>query len=100
MEQITLGDIESVLKFIIAFGGSISAIIVGVKKVVSKLFASYGLDNAKNYIVPFIARLEREEAISEIELERFHEEYAFYIDHGGNSYIKERVEKLKKDGKL
>lgn len=100
MEQITLGDIESVLKFIFAFGGSISAIIVGVKKVVSKLFLPYGLDNAKNYIVPFIARLEREEAISEIELERFHEEYTFYIDHGGNSYIKERVEKLKKEGKL
>lgn len=100
MEQITLGDLESWLRFIIALVGSVSAVIVGVKKVVAKLLVPYGLDNAKNYIVPFIARLEREEAISEIELERFHEEFGYYIDHGGNSYIKERVEKLKKDGKL
>ena len=100
MEQITLGDLESWLRFAIALVGSVSAVIVGVKKVVSKLLVPYGLDNAKNYIVPFVARLERGEAISEIELERFHEEYAYYRAHGGNSYIKERVEKLQKDGKL
>ena len=100
MENITLGDIESWLKFLVAFGGSISAIIIGVKKVVAKLLVPYGLDNAKNYIVPFIAKLERGEPISEIELERFHEEYGYYIDHGGNSYIKERVKKLEKEGKL
>lgn len=100
MEQITLGDLSSWAAFVIGLVGSIGAIIAGVKKAVGKLLVPYGLDNAKNYIVPFIARIERGEPVSEIELERFHEEYDYYVTHGGNSYIKERVEKLQKDGKL
>lgn len=100
MEQITLGDIESILKFILAFGGSISAVIVGVKKVVEKIVEPIGLDNAKNYIVPFLARLERGEAVSDIEVERFHEVYTYYVAHGGNSYIKDKVEKLRGAKKL
>lgn len=100
MENITLGDIEGILKFILAFGGSISAVIVGVKKVVEKLLVPYGLDNAKNYVVPFIAKLDRGEPVSDIEVERFHEEYKYYIDHGGNSYIKDKVEKLREANKL
>jgi hypothetical protein len=58
------------------------------------------MDNAKNYIVPFLARVERGEPVDNIEVERFHEEYKYYRDHDGNSYIKSRVEKLQKDGKL
>ena len=58
------------------------------------------MDNAKNYIVPFLARLERGEPVDSIELERFHEEYNYYLNHDGNSFIKDRVERLKKDGKL
>ena len=100
MENITLGEIEGILKFILAFGGSVSAVIVGVKKVVEKIVSPIGLDNAKNYIVPFLARLERGEAVSDIEVERFHEEYKYYIDHGGNSYIKDKVEKLREAKKL
>lgn len=100
MEQITLGDIQSWATFLVGLVGSIVAIITGVKKVVEKLLVPYGLDNAKNYIVPFIVKIERGEAIGDIELERFHEEYDYYIKHGGNSYIKSRVEKLQKEGKL
>ena len=100
MEQITIGDLESWLEAIIRIAGLASAIIIGVKKVVSKLLVPYGLDNAKNYIVPFVVKVERGEPIDSIELERFHEEYKYYIDHGGNSYIKSRVEKLQKEGKL
>lgn len=100
MEQITLGDIGNLLAYIVGLGASVTTIVHFVKKALDKALVPYGLDNAKNYIVPFIAKLERNEPISEIELERFHEEYAYYIEHGGNSYIKERVKKLEKDGKL
>lgn len=100
MENITLGDIATWAAFVVALGGSVAAIIKGVQKVVEKLLVPYGLDNAKNYIVPFIVKIERGEAIGDIELERFHEEYDYYIKHGGNSYIKSRVEKLQKEGKL
>ena len=100
MEQITLGDIATWAAFIVALGGSVAAIIRGVKKVVEKLLLPLSLDNAKNYLVPFLSKVERGEPVDEIELERFHEEFTFYTSHGGNSYIKSRVEKLQKAGKL
>lgn len=100
MEQITLGDIATWAAFIVALGGSVAAIIKGVKKVVEKLLLPLSLDNAKNYLVPFLSKVERGEPCDEIELERFHEEYQFYVSHGGNSYVKSRVEKLQKAGKL
>ena len=100
MEQITLGDIATWAAFIVALGGSVAAIIKGVKKVVEKLLLPLSLDNAKNYLVPFLSKVERGEPCDEIELERFHEEFTFYTSHGGNSYIKSRVNKLQKEGKL
>lgn len=100
MEQITLGDLYSWATFVIGLVGSIVTIIAGVKKAVGKLLESLAMDNAKNYIVPFLARMERGEPVDSIEVERFHEEYKYYRDHDGNSYIKSRVEKLQKDGKL
>ena len=100
MEQITLGDIATWAAFVVALGGSVAAIIKGVKKVVEKLLLPLSLDNAKNYLVPFLSKVERGEPCDEIELERFHEEYQFYVSHGGNSYVKSRVEKLQKQGKL
>lgn len=100
MENITLGDLARWAAFAVALGGSIAAIIRGVKKAVEKLLEPLSLDNAKNYLVPFLSKVERGEPVDEIELERFHEEYTFYTNHGGNSYIKSRVAKLQKEGKL
>lgn len=100
MEQITLGDIATWAAFVVALGGSVAAIIKGVQKVVEKLLLPLSLDNAKNYLVPFLSKVERGEPVDEIELERFHEEFQFYVSHGGNSYVKSRVDKLQKAGKL
>ena len=100
MEQITLGDLARWAAFAVGLCGSIAAIIAGVKKAVGKLLEPLAMDNAKNYIVPFLARMERGEPVDSIEVERFHEEYKYYRAHDGNSYIKSRVEKLQKDGKL
>lgn len=100
IEQITLGDLARWAAFVVALGGSIAAIIRGVKKAVEAIILPLSLDNAKNYLVPFLSKVERGEPMDEIELERFHEEYTFYTNHGGNSYIKSRVAKLQKEGKL
>lgn len=100
MENITLGDIATWAAFIVALGGSVMAIIKGVKNAVEKLLEPLSLDNAKNYLVPFLSKVERGEPVDEIELERFHEEFTFYTNHGGNSYVKSRVAKLQKEGKL
>lgn len=100
MENITLGDLARWAAFVVALGGSIATIIRGVKKAVEAIILPLSLDNAKNYLVPFLSKVERGEPVDEIELERFHEEYTFYTNHGGNSYIKSRVAKLQKEGKL
>lgn len=100
METITLGDLARWAAFAVGLFGSIAAIIAGVKKAVGKLLEPLAMDNAKNYLVPFLCKVERGEPVDEIELERFHEEYTFYINHGGNSYVKSRVDKLKQAGKL
>lgn len=58
------------------------------------------MGSCKNFIVGRISKIENGESLSEIEAERFWEEYDFYIKHKGNSYIKNKVEQLQKEGKL
>lgn len=107
MENITLGDIATWAAFLAAFGGSVAAIIKGVKKAVealleplTKQIQSVDMENCKNFLVTFLASCERGEAHDEIEMERFHEQFAHYRTLGGNSYIAEKVQKLKANGKL
>ena len=107
MEQITLGDIAAWAGFAVMLGGSVAAIIRGVKKAVEKLLEpiqkrldAVDLENCKNYLVTFLAGVERGQEHDEIELERFHEQLGHYQQIGGNSYIKSKVEKLQKEGKL
>jgi hypothetical protein len=54
----------------------------------------------KNFLVSFLAKVENGLIIDEVEKERFYEVYKDYTDLGGNSYIKHKVEKLQKEGKL
>ena len=58
------------------------------------------IESCKNFIVGRIAIIDRGESLGEVEAERFWEEYDFYIKHNGNSYIKNKVEQLQKEGKL
>lgn len=107
MGQITLEQLATWAAFLAAFGGSVAAIIRGVNKAVSKLLEplseqikSVDRENCKNFLVTFLAEVERGQEHDQIELERFHEQLEHYTAIGGNSYIKAKVEKLKKDGKL
>ena len=56
------------------------------------------LENCKNYLVTYLASVERGDPKDEIEKERFWEEFSHYIDTGGNSYIKEKVQALRSKG--
>lgn len=58
------------------------------------------LNSCKDFLVRFLADVEQNQPIDEIERERFCEVYAEYRSLGGNSYIHGKVEKLKKEGKL
>lgn len=58
------------------------------------------MENIKNYLVLFLADIERNEKPDEVELLRFEEQYNYYTKKGGNSYIRRKYEKLKQEGKL
>lgn len=118
MEQITLEDFAAFLAFLAGLGGSVTAIVHFVKKALTGLFKeqteeiSRRLDKqekaiqkvdcerAKDFLVSYLSKLESGGATDEIETQRFWEVFQHYTDHGGNSYIKQKVEKLKTAGKL
>ena len=118
MEQITLGDIATWAAFIAALCGSVAAIVTLLKKTFTKLFkeqmkdiderlkkhestiAKIDMENCKNFLVSFLVKVEHEDVTDEIETQRFWEEYEHYVTIGGNSYIRNKVDKLVKEGKL
>ena len=58
------------------------------------------LESTKNFLVSFLSGVAKCEQVDEVERLRFWEEYEHYTEIGGNSYIKEQVEKLKAKGWL
>ena len=58
------------------------------------------MNSCKNFLVRFLADAEQGNEIDEIEKERFYEVYEHYTKKGGNSYIHDKYDKLKKSGKL
>lgn len=57
-------------------------------------------EHAKNYIVRFLADVEQGEPVDQDELHCFWDNYELYKAMGGNSYVHDKVEKLKRAGKL
>ena len=58
------------------------------------------MQTCKNYLVVRLAEIENGKDPTEVEKERFYEQYEHYMKIGGNSYIKKKVEQLESDGKL
>lgn len=55
----------------------------------------------KNFLVRYLADIDRGSYLYDSERQRFWEEYDHYVDDlGENSYIKEWVKKLREEGKL
>ena len=127
VENLTLGEIAIALAFIVGLYGSIKYIkkvikdsIEGVVKasIKSALDSEFKTMNkklddvqasvqkldvytTKNFLVRYLADIERGEVIFESEKQRFWEEYDHYTDElKENSYIKEWVARLKEEGKL
>lgn len=59
------------------------------------------LSACKNFLVRFLSDVEQGNPIDEVEKERFYETYQHYTDDlHQNTYIHDKVESLKKQGKL
>lgn len=118
MGNLTLNDISAAILFLVALMGGIAYLHKSLKKFIGDLLkeefktirddiaglkADLGvvdMENCKNFIVRFLADVERGDFIADAELQRFWEEYQHYTTKGGNSYIYEWVERLKREGKL
>lgn len=121
MENITVGQIMAVLGFVVAVGGIVTyfwKLVQNLKKYMTKIIVTElepikeqltALDQkvdkvdkeaCKNFLVSFLAGVEQGKAIDEIQRQRFWEEYEHYVNGGGNSYIKQKVERLKEKGLL
>lgn len=118
MDKITLGQLSTALGVIVALISSVLFIKARLKGLLDMLFKEQlkaiderieninihinkvDLENCKNYLITFLASLENGDEKTEIEYERFYEEYKHYKDLGGNSYVERRVEQFKAEGKL
>ena len=118
MEQVTIGQVGLALTFIVGLltsikylKGNLKEWVAGaVKEQMDDLggkvermearIAEVDIEGCKNFLVSRIAEVERGTPLSEFEKQRFMEQYDHYQKAGGNSYIKDKVERLKADGKI
>ena len=102
--------IVTIVSVVVAFAGFLKAvdyIVEKSKKTFTKVVEPinkdiHALNKAvcSNYIVRFLADIEQGETLDEIEKKRFWENYEVYKQLGGNSYVTEKVNKLKAQQKL
>lgn len=113
MEGITLGQIQGFFVFIIGLFGATGTIIKAVKSAIAKGFEpiekkidEVDKNSTKNYLVSVISQVDRDGYIDAASKIRFYEQYEHYTKPvkegglGGNTYIHDEVERLKKEGKL
>lgn len=118
MGGITIDWIFEVAKWLVAGGSALFAIYkainVGIKKIfeqnmkhfedklddIDRRLDEAARDRAKNFIIRVLADIEQGEHIDEDELQCFWDNYDKYTALHGNSYVHEKVERLKREGKL
>lgn len=118
MENITLGQIAAAIGLIGVLVGGYKAlqknIREGLQKIVSDLLKpitesinqindrldKVDVEATKNFLVRCLSDVEKGERMTEVEAERFWEQYEHYIAAGGNTYIKNKVVKLQEEGKI
>lgn len=117
MDNITLGQISVAIAFIVALVGGVKYILTDMKKITERALKPTNdkIDNmeknlkyeiqksdlnaTKNYLVSTLHDI-KNVGISDISKQRFFEQYEHYKDLGGNSYITNEVDRLRKEGKL
>ena len=106
MENITLGQVAIALGFLVSLIGSIEFISARLKKQVDKTLEPINkkidkleLNSIKTDLVNFMSNAEIGNVTPEQKINA-HELYDNYCKMGGNSYIHDKWEKLKKEGKL
>lgn len=117
MESLTLGEIAKTLTFFVGLIGSIKYIKNGTVKSISKVIdnrlepiikemkdlrentTKNNLSSIKTDLINLM-ELADKKAISTEQQIRAHELYDYYRQHGGNSYVHDKWERLIKENKL
>ena len=118
VENITLGQIAAAIGLIGILVGGYKAVSKGIKEGIEKCVTDLlkpindsinqvssrldkvDMETTKNFLVRCLSDVEKGEKMSEIETERFWEQYEHYIAAGGNTYIKNKVEDLRDKGRI
>lgn len=106
MEEITLGQIAKVLAFIVALIGSIKYLKNELDKSISKTLQPINkkidnleLNTIKTDLVNLMCLAENNQITHEQKMNAY-ELYDRYKKLGGNSYVHDKWENLKKEGKI
>jgi len=110
MENITLGQVLIAVVFILSFVTNIRTMIKELSSPIDKKIekaitpikesiAQLELNNIKTDLVNFMSLADRE-CITEEQKINAYELYDRYCKLGGNSYIHDKFERLKKEGKI
>jgi hypothetical protein len=118
MEGITLGQIAVAVAFLVALISGISYLHKHLKEWIAQSLKDQldsikteikglrtridevDMESTKNFLVRVLSDIEQETPVDEVERLRFWEAYQHYSKMGGNSYIRDKIEKLQKAGKL
>lgn len=99
-----IGGVGVIYKVVVsALSKALKRVLEPISDKLDKLEKKHDLsdrEHAKNYIVRFLADVEQGDLIDQDELHCFWDNYELYKSMGGNSYIHDKVEKLKAQGKL
>jgi len=118
IENLTFGDVSSTLAVVVGFIASVAYLHTKLKKWIAHSLDEQlnsitkeidslkariddvDMESCKNFLVRVLSDIEIDNAVGEIEMERFWEQYGYYKEHGGNTYIQKKVEKLEHEGRL
>ena len=119
LQNLTLEQISIAILFIVGLIGGVNYLKSTIKDAITKLLEDQfkivnaklddmersikklDIQTSKNFLVRYLADIERGEYIYESEKQRFWDEYKHYKDDlKENAYITEWVDRLKKEGKL
>ena len=106
MDNITLGQIKDVVLFLVALIGGVSSLYAllmkGIKLQLQPIrddLKDERKERLKSDLTTFMYLAEHGELSNDQKL-RSHEEYDMYVKMGGNSWVHDRFETLKKEGKI
>lgn len=119
MENVTLGEVNTIILFLGGFIGALIVLITYLKKVLrtalkedfesikteitslKKDINEIGISDCKNFLINCFAKIEAGQELDETEKERYSECYDLYTNkYHKNSYIHSKHEKLVREGKI